>query len=62
MSGSMDGLKLARAVRDRWPPVLLIVTSGKIRGLPDDLSNRARFLAKPGNQHQVSTLLHQVAA
>src|ERR1700721_156529 len=28
MPGSMDGLKLARAVRDRWPPIKIIVTSG----------------------------------
>ena len=28
MPGSMDGLKLARAVRDRWPPIELILTSG----------------------------------
>ena len=28
MPGSMDGLKLAAAVRDRWPPVHIIVTSG----------------------------------
>eukprot|EP01035_Chromulina_nebulosa_P042709 gene42709-57821_t len=27
MPGSMDGLKLAMAVRDRWPPVKIIVTS-----------------------------------
>src|SRR4051794_5070866 len=27
--GSMDGPKLPRAVRDRWPPVALIVTSGR---------------------------------
>jgi len=26
MPGSMDGLKLARAVRDRWPPIELILT------------------------------------
>ncbi|WP_281280387.1 response regulator, partial [Pelagibacterium montanilacus] len=29
MPGSMDGLKLAAAVRDRWPPVKIIVTSGR---------------------------------
>lgn len=29
MPGSMDGLKLAAFVRDRWPPVKIIVTSGK---------------------------------
>src|SRR3954468_18520562 len=28
MPGSMDGLKLARAVRDRWPPVQIVATSG----------------------------------
>jgi len=28
MPGSMNGLKLAAAVRDRWPPVRIIVTSG----------------------------------
>jgi CheY-like chemotaxis protein len=29
MPGSMDGLKLAAAVRDRWPPVHIIITTGK---------------------------------
>lgn len=28
MPGSMDGLKLATAVRNRWPPIKIIVTSG----------------------------------
>ena len=28
MPGTMDGVKLAAAVRKRWPPVRLIVTSG----------------------------------
>ena len=29
MPGSMDGLKLAHAVRNRWPPIRIIVTSGR---------------------------------
>ena len=29
MPGSMDGLRLAAAVRDRWPPVQIVITSGK---------------------------------
>src|ERR1700710_227550 len=31
MPGSMDGLKLAHAVHDRWPPIKIILVSGKLR-------------------------------
>ena len=30
MPGSMDGLRLAHAVRGRWPPIKIIATSGRI--------------------------------
>lgn len=30
MPGSMDGLKLAAAVHDRWPPIKIIATSGQV--------------------------------
>jgi CheY-like chemotaxis protein len=40
LSGSMDGLKLARAVRDRWPPIELILTSGLIMIEQGDLPER----------------------
>ena len=45
MPGSMDGLKLAGAVRDRWPPVHIIITSGKIR--PMEIPANALFIPKP---------------
>jgi CheY-like chemotaxis protein len=45
MPGSMDGLKLAAAVRDRWPPVHIIVTTGKTR--PMDIPANALFIPKP---------------
>ena len=47
MPGSMDGLKLAAAVRSRWPPVRIVVMSGKRRPTHDELPNRARFIEKP---------------
>jgi len=31
MPGSMDGIQLAALVRDRWPPMHIIVTSGRAR-------------------------------
>ena len=47
MPGSMDGIKLARAIRNRWPPIELIVTSGRYRVRTDQLPTRAKFMPKP---------------
>jgi two-component system, response regulator PdtaR len=47
MPGSMDGIKLARAIRDRWPPIELIVTSGRHRVRTGELPPRAKFMPKP---------------
>lgn len=41
----MDGLALARAVRDRWPPVELILTSGLKRVGPASCPSGAFFSA-----------------
>jgi CheY-like chemotaxis protein len=43
----MDGLGLARAVRDRWPPVDLILTSGRMQVGPASMPERGVFLSKP---------------
>jgi CheY-like chemotaxis protein len=45
MPGSMDGLKLAACVRDRWPPVHIIITTGKFR--PATIPTNALFIPKP---------------
>jgi CheY-like chemotaxis protein len=57
MSGSMDGWKLAHAIRDRWPPVHLLVTSGK--GMPpgEELPLRGRFIPKPYRPEDVANAL-----
>lgn len=47
MPGSMDGLKLARYVRDRWPPVKIMVTSGHHMVQNGDLPYGGVFLPKP---------------
>ena len=60
MPGSMDGLKLAQAVKRRWPPVALIVTSGRHLPQPGDLPEGGRFLSKPYQAKDLSTVLHQV--
>jgi CheY-like chemotaxis protein len=47
MPGSMDGIRLARAIRDRWPPIELILTSAFLKLRPGDIPERGVFLAKP---------------
>ncbi len=47
MPGSMDGLKLAAAVRDRWPPVRIILTSGNFEPGADERPADSVFLSKP---------------
>ncbi|MEP7457703.1 response regulator, partial [Phyllobacterium sp. SB3] len=44
MPGGVDGLKLAAAVRDRWPPIKIIVTSGHRTVNVDALPTETRFL------------------
>jgi CheY-like chemotaxis protein len=47
MPGSIDGLRLAAVVKDRWPPIEIIVTSGRVAPVDNDLPHGARFLPKP---------------
>jgi CheY-like chemotaxis protein len=47
MPGSMDGLKLARFVRDRWLPIKIVATSGHVRAASDELPAGSAFLPKP---------------
>ncbi len=47
MPGSMDGIRLAHYVRGRWPPIQLIVISGKVGVKPGELPAGARFISKP---------------
>jgi CheY-like chemotaxis protein len=60
MPGSMDGLRLARVVRNRWPPVALIVTSGHQNVLESDLPMGGRFLSKPYELRDVGAALRQL--
>ena len=61
MPGSMDGLRLAHAVRGRWPPVELLVTSALGNVTAKDLPERGRFLPKPYNAAILSRVLQQMA-
>jgi len=47
MPGSMDGLRLAAAIRDRWPPIHLIVVTGFAPPNSYELPRDSLFIPKP---------------
>lgn len=47
MPGEMDGLGLAAKVRQSWPRIGIVITSGAIGGAATARHQRAEFLAKP---------------
>ena len=60
MPGSMDGLKLAAAIRGRWPPIKIVATSGRPGISRDDLPSGSRFLRKPYNASQIVGTLREL--
>ena len=47
MPGRMDGLKLAHAVRERWPPIKIILVSGQLKLAKTDIPADSQFFEKP---------------
>lgn len=62
MPGSMDGLKLAAAVKTRWPPIKIMATSGLANVRLDDLPPGGRFIPKPYNSAHLAAALHELTA
>ena len=62
MPGSMDGLKLAAAIRDRWPPIRIVATSGLAKVTSDDLPAGSRFLPKPYSATEIVGALREISA
>jgi two-component sensor histidine kinase/FixJ family two-component response regulator len=57
MPGSMDGLKLAHAVRERWPLIKIILVSGQLTLTDVDKPADSRFYGKPLDvKHMIAEL------
>ena len=59
MPGSMDGIRLAAAVRDRWPPIKLVVVSGHVTG-ESELPSGTHFYRKPYVAEKIAASLHEL--
>ena len=63
MPGSMNGLILSSAVRDRWPPIKIVVTSGqRVRPSATDLPEGSLFFAKPYDHSKVAASFRAMLA
>ena len=61
MPGSLNGVKLASKVRDRWPPIGIIVTSGHCLSRDVQLPERGIFMPKPYRMADIAALLRRMA-
>src|ERR1700757_4819514 len=57
MPGSMDGLKLAHAVHDRWPSIKIILVSGHVKPSDAERPEHSLFFGKPLGVEQMITEL-----
>ena len=62
MPRGVDGMKLAALIRDRWPPINIILTSGHFDVSHVDLPARGMFFAKPYDERQVVAAMRRLAA
>ena len=53
MPGSMNGLELAHAVHDRWPPIKIILASGQLKLSTTDIPPDSRFFGKPLSSDEI---------
>lgn len=60
MPGSMDGLQLAHLVRNRWPPIKIIATSGQFRLRDYELPAGGRFFPKPYTVVEITGTLREL--
>jgi len=60
MPGDLDGLRLAALVRDRWPPIRIILTSGHQWLHEDRLPPGGRFLPKPYHPDRVISSIREL--
>ena len=57
MPGSMDGLKLAHAVHDRWPAIKIILVSGQVKPSDAETPADSRFFRKPLSVEELTVQL-----
>jgi DNA-binding NtrC family response regulator len=60
MPGSINGIGLAKAVHERWPPLKVIVVSGRYDPAAGVLPPGAKFLTKPVTETVINQILREI--
>jgi CheY-like chemotaxis protein len=62
MPAGIDGMKLAAVIRDRWPPIEIILVSGQVNPPQTDLPARTVFFPKPYKEAEILDQIRRFAA
>ncbi|BAT58045.1 blue-light-activated protein [Variibacter gotjawalensis] len=62
MPMGIDGMRLAALIRDRWPPIEIILVSGHVRAPDLQLPARTVFFSKPYREDDVVAAINKFAA
>ncbi len=62
MPGRLDGPRLAEVVRDRWPKIQLIITSGRVDVTELKVPAGTRLVQKPYRFDEIADLLRELSA
>ena len=62
MPGSMNGLQLAHAVHERWPPIRIILASGQLKLSVSEIPKDSRFFGKPLQPDEIIAEMREMLA
>jgi CheY-like chemotaxis protein len=62
MPAGINGIMLAAVIRDRWPPIEIILVSGHVDAPDIDLPARTVFFSKPYDEKKVVAAIRKFAA
>lgn len=56
----LDGMRLAALIRDRWPPIDFIITSGMQHPGAGQMPTRGIFFEQPYRRSEVAAAMHRM--
>ncbi len=58
MPRGVDGMRLAAIIRDRWPPIKIIIVSGHVEDPGSLIPAETVFFSKPYREEQIMETIH----